>query len=347
MSDIKFKDTAQLPSKFRIKSEMMLEMEKIEPQIFQVKTQEENEKDNDDEPKLTREELIQRSRELRQLRMKESQRSIKSHHQNKIKSKKYHRILKKEKLKQQIKEFEILQKTDPEAALRKIEQLDRSRIEERGLLRHRNTGTWAQNLQVRAKYDKDARKDLAEQIAISREMTAKKKIDESDSDDDDDKAQAANASNDDPFNPWLKVGKSNENSGNEIGEFLSGYRKYWQVRNEKQKELTDYNTNDGNEKENENCAQDNEAKSKENEWNVSVSSKISKCDKIKPKMGKKSKLNAGWIEEDISETSKTISKKKKKEKFNKKQKKKAEIMENIDDLFDNAEDVMREKGKKN
>ena len=65
----------------------------------------------------------------------------------------YHRVLRRERIKQQLKEFEMLQKVDPEAALKQLEQLERTRAEERVSLRHRNTGQWARNKAVRAKYD--------------------------------------------------------------------------------------------------------------------------------------------------------------------------------------------------
>lgn len=357
-SDLKIKDSAHLPSKFRIKSEMMLEMEQIEPQIFQMEKP--TDEPDADEPKLTRDELIQRSRELRQLRIKESQRSAKAHHQNKIKSKKYHRILKREKMRQQIKEFELLQKTDPEAALRKIEQLDRSRVEERAMLRHRNTGTWAKNLQVRAKYDKDARKELADQIAISREMTAKKTIDESDDDDDNDadndEMNGRDATTDsDPFNPWIKVGGGGTTNGNaknnEVGEFLSGYRKYWQERNANEKELAEYNA-------------DEPSTSRESNRNDNIDEQIdesiavhetktgkkTKKTSLKSKAIKKSKLNTGWLEEDITDAAANSTSKKRQKnstKISKKQKKmKTPLVENIDDLFDDAEDAIRLKVQK-
>lgn len=341
-----------MPSKFRIKSEMMLEMEKIEPQIFQMEKPTDDPDSNTDEPKLTREELIQRSRELRQLRIKESQRSAKAHHQNKIKSKKYHRILKREKMKQQIKEFELLQKTDPEAALRKIEQLDRSRIEERANLRHRNTGTWAKNLQVRAKYDKDARKELADQIAISREMTAKKNIDESDDDDDgDNNGNDATATDSDPFNPWIKVGGSGTNGqtkGTEVGEFLSGYRKYWQERNVNEKQLADYKADESTQDDdrNEQMSDDSMSDDEPNE----PARKIKKSS-LKTKAIRKSKVNHGWLEEDISDAASNTTAKKqkkitKKDKVSKKQQKKTQLADNIDDLFDDAEDALRRKGQK-
>lgn len=67
----------------------------------------------------------------------------------------FSRILKKEKLKAQLKEFEELQKKDPEEALKKLEALDKARALERHTLRHKNTGKWAKSKLIRAKYDKD------------------------------------------------------------------------------------------------------------------------------------------------------------------------------------------------
>lgn len=332
-----------MPSQFRIKSDLMLQMEKIQPEIFQIKTPTENTEEAE-EPKLSREEMIQRSRELRALRMKESQKSVKAHHQNKIKSKKFHRILKKEKMKQQIKEFELLQKSDPEAALRKIEQLDRSRIEERANLRHRNTGTWAKNLQVRAKYDKEARKDLAEQIAISREITAKKTIDESDDGDDmtGDNENVMSAS--DPFNPWIiSAGGSNDTGSNEVGDFVSDYRKYWQERNQNEKKLKQYqkesdedepvlqNGNENKHLPNEASQTNGKSKLKKNEKPkpAKVAVKKTKPDKkAKQVIQKKSKVNRGWVEEDTASNEKV------------------EIADNLDDLFDEAEEMRRSKLQK-
>lgn len=312
---------------------MMLEMEEIEPEIFQIGKPDDDAdqaKEDAEQQNLTRAEMIERSRELRQLRIKESQKSAKAHYQNKIKSKKYHRILKKEKMKQQIKEFEQLQKTDPEAALRKIEQLDRTRVEERANLRHRNTGTWAKNLQVRAKYDKDARKELADQIAISRSLTAKVVSDDSD---DDANIDTDIKTNDyDIFNPWLKTDNTTDmNGGNDINSFVSGYKKYWEQRNQ-------------NEREHSKLAKNDDENDKVIECNSSHKSKINsfECenftmDSVKTKKaGKKSKLNLGWIEEDVTET---ISYKKPSTKSTKKIK----IVDNLDDLFDDAEDELKDK----
>lgn len=337
-----------MPSKYRIKSDMMLEMEKIEPEIFQIKNTDEQSAEIEEEPKLTRAEMIERSRELRQLRLREAQKSIKARHQNKIKSKKYHRILKKEKMRQQIKEFELLQKTDPEAALRKLEQLDRSRVEERANLRHRNTGTWAKNLQVRAKYDKDVRKDLADQIAISRELTAKKPIDESS----DEEAETNVSGNDlgyDPFNPWLKSGGSANGAAtaDSVNDFVSGYRKYWQERNQSQQNLKAYR-NSGAENETEEPKIDlfvdvPEPKAKLGKSSKKLVNKTLYSSKTKGNIKKISKLNAGWIEEDIT-TDQNVTSTKGTTKKSKKQKK-AKLVDNLDDLFDEAEEEMRDKFK--
>lgn len=72
----------------------------------------------------------------------------------------YHRLLRSEKTKQQIKDFETLQKTDPEAALKQLEMLEKNRAEERATLRHRNTGKWARNQVIKAKYNKEVSFEL-------------------------------------------------------------------------------------------------------------------------------------------------------------------------------------------
>lgn len=104
---------------------------------------------------LTLKELLEKRKTMAKFRAQESYRHAKAHRQNKIKSKKYHRLLRKEKTKDQIKEFEKLQETDPVAALEKLNTIEKTRAEERASLRHKSTGQWAQNHVVRAKYDKN------------------------------------------------------------------------------------------------------------------------------------------------------------------------------------------------
>lgn len=76
-------------------------------------------------------------------------------------------MLKKEKLKQQLKEFEELQKTNPEEALMKLEALEKGRALERHTLRHKNTGKWAKNKLIRAKYNKAVRISVLNEYIIN------------------------------------------------------------------------------------------------------------------------------------------------------------------------------------
>lgn len=193
--------------------------------------------------KLTREELHARRRELAYLRMRESQKSAKARMQNKIKSKKYHKLLKRQKILDQVKQFEILKKTNPEAALEKLNALEKNRLLERASLRHKNTGTWAKNLQMRAKYDKEVRKDLAEQLAVSRQLTEKKEYTNSEDEEDNKQTTAKIETNVeeffDPFNPWMTL-KPTEKDEPQTKEEEVSWRKYWTERNENEKLLTDH-----------------------------------------------------------------------------------------------------------
>ena len=69
----------------------------------------------------------------------------------------YHRILKKGKAKQALKDFEKLQKVNPAAALEELEKLDKARMMERMSLKHQNSGKWAKSKAIMAKYDMEVR----------------------------------------------------------------------------------------------------------------------------------------------------------------------------------------------
>lgn len=133
---------------------MKTELEQLLPptEVFEVETP--------DTFPLTMEEMVQRRKESAKMRAVQSYKEAKARRQNKIKSKKYHRIMAREKIKKQLKEFELLQKSNPEEALRKLEEIEKARVEERMSLRHKGTGKWAKSKQVRAKYDKDVSKLL-------------------------------------------------------------------------------------------------------------------------------------------------------------------------------------------
>ncbi|XP_059472619.1 U3 small nucleolar RNA-associated protein 14 homolog A [Neocloeon triangulifer] len=181
-----------------------------------------------DEYPLTLEEVLAKRREFGDLKRKSIQQQMKTWRQNKIKSKKFHRILRREKMRQQIKEFEALKEKNPEEALKRLDAIERSRAEERALLRHKNTGSWAKNQQVRAKYNKEVRQVLSKQIELSRELTQKiKKPGDESSDEDDSDAGSALPH---PDLMWSE-GSNKDGKKDEISNFVSGYRKFWEEQN--------------------------------------------------------------------------------------------------------------------
>ncbi|XP_014244568.1 U3 small nucleolar RNA-associated protein 14 homolog A [Cimex lectularius] len=224
--DIVKEDDYKTP--FKEPTELEQEMQKILGTSEVAKEELEKEKEMMD-LNLSLEEMIKRRQMIAKMRARESYRIAKAVRQNKIKSKKYHRILKREKMKKELKEFELLQKTNPEAALEKLERIERARAEERMSLRHRNTGKWARSRAIRAKYDTEARAQLAEQLAKSRDLTKKLNQDTDSDNEEDDTGPADNISSAEKNNPWVKK------SASEINDFISGYRKYWdEVEKEKQ-----------------------------------------------------------------------------------------------------------------
>lgn len=134
-------------SQFRYKTQMMKEIEEINNECFPKAAEEDNDEISGE--LLTLDEMKERRREMARLKLKESQKIAKKRLQGKIKSKKYHRLRKREELKQKLKEFEELKVSNPEAALKELEKIEKQRIQERANLRHKNTGTWAKNMKVK------------------------------------------------------------------------------------------------------------------------------------------------------------------------------------------------------
>lgn len=268
------------------------------------------------EKKLRRDELYARRRELAYLKMRESQKSAKARMQNKIKSKKFHKLQKRQKMLEQMKEFELLQKTNPDAALEKLNALEKNRVMERASLRHKNTGTWAKNLQVRAKYDKDVRKELAEQLAVSRQLTEKKVDTESEDEEAvKDKSNVEEQDDHDPFNPWTKT-KTAGKSKKEDEEEDINWRKYWTERNENEKLLAEHRAE----------LQDAEQEHQENVSQADTKSELKQKKKIKKKKPTVTVEN-GWIVEEIQETSTKNTKKSK----------------SLDEIFEEHEENVRGK----
>ncbi|XP_041982166.1 U3 small nucleolar RNA-associated protein 14 homolog A [Aricia agestis] len=227
----KLEPTKDFLSKMKLKSPLELELEEVDPPP-PMEQEEEEEK-----YPMSYEEMLEQRQNMAKLRAQQSYHAAKAKRQSKIKSKKYHRILKKEKLKQQLKEFEDLQTKNPEEALKKLEELEKARALERHTLRHKNTGKWAKSKLVRAKYDKEVRQQLAEQLSVSRGLTHKtQKAESSDDDADNDENIPDMSLDQDPMNPWM-LKKSNK--PNVDAEFDFGYKKYLKDKMYKQKAESD------------------------------------------------------------------------------------------------------------
>ncbi|NWH24807.1 UT14A protein, partial [Grus americana] len=125
---------------------------------------------------MSLEEARQRRAELQKARVVQSYYEAKARREKKIKSKKYHRVLKKTKRRKALKEFELLHKSDPEAALARLEELEQLRMQERMSLKHQNKGKWARSRAIMAKYDLEARKAMQEQLAKNKELTQKVRV---------------------------------------------------------------------------------------------------------------------------------------------------------------------------
>ncbi|NXI93985.1 UT14A protein, partial [Psophia crepitans] len=115
---------------------------------------------------MSLEEARQRRAELQKARVVQSYYEAKARREKKIKSKK----------RKALKEFELLHKSDPEAALARLEELEQLRMQERMSLKHQNKGKWARSRAIMAKYDLEARKAMQEQLAKNKELTQKVRV---------------------------------------------------------------------------------------------------------------------------------------------------------------------------
>uniref|UniRef100_A0A673UEE5 UTP14A small subunit processome component n=1 Tax=Suricata suricatta TaxID=37032 RepID=A0A673UEE5_SURSU len=125
---------------------------------------------------MSLEEAKMRRAELQRARALQSYYEARARREKKIKSKKYHKVLKKGKAKRALKEFEKLQKDNPTAALEELEKIEKARMMERMSLKHQNSGKWAKSKAIMAKYDLEARQAMQEQLARNKELTQKLQV---------------------------------------------------------------------------------------------------------------------------------------------------------------------------
>ncbi|XP_071114020.1 U3 small nucleolar RNA-associated protein 14 homolog A-like [Haliotis cracherodii] len=127
---------------------------------------------------MSLEEAQERRAELQKYRALLTYKQARAKREKKIKSKKYHRILKKEKLKQEKARLEELQRIDPEAYVEKLQQLDRDRVQERMTLKHRGGSKFAQRQKIYGKYDDRSRDAVQSMIQMNKELTKKTQLEE-------------------------------------------------------------------------------------------------------------------------------------------------------------------------
>ena len=106
---------------------------------------------------LTIEEIRDKQAELSKVKARMFYDQMKNHRINKIKSKAFHRIKKRQRLKNEQDEIDILKETDTEAANELLEEKASKRIKERMDLKHKNTGKWAKMALQHGRGDKSLR----------------------------------------------------------------------------------------------------------------------------------------------------------------------------------------------
>ncbi|RCN50339.1 Utp14 protein [Ancylostoma caninum] len=111
--------------------------------------------------------------QMQKMRALISYREAKYRYAAKIKSKGYHRILKRQKRKQLIKEFDELLVRDPEAAKEKLIELENQRVIERGSLKHRARTKFQQDIVKYAGRDSRAKQVLEEHFRLGRDLKSK------------------------------------------------------------------------------------------------------------------------------------------------------------------------------
>ncbi|XP_071954894.1 U3 small nucleolar RNA-associated protein 14 homolog A-like isoform X2 [Antedon mediterranea] len=162
---------------------------------------------------MSLEEAKARRAELQKARALQSYYESKCKRQKKIKSKKFHRIQKKAKAKEDIKKMQEVMENDPEAANEMMTKIDKTRAQERVSLKHRNTGKWAKSTVRFGKYNLQAREQIQQQLQKSRDLTQKiaeiNKSDEEDQEEGLEGEEGLAPSLTDINNPWFNASAKN------------------------------------------------------------------------------------------------------------------------------------------
>jgi len=186
-----------LVGKFKVETDFEKEMAQVlegtgggEEEMIKAEEQKllGDDEDGDDlgEKRLCMEEYKRRHGELAKMRALLFYEEQKRRHINKIKSKKYRKIRKKKRIRNEEAEDADAMEEDGALAREMEEKAEMDRIKERISLKHKNTSKWAKRVLRRGgAIDGETRKALSEQIRIGDDLR-KKMLGTRDDDDDDD-----------------------------------------------------------------------------------------------------------------------------------------------------------------
>ena len=128
---------------------------------------------------IEEEDVKERIRDLRRLRELTFRTDTKNKRHKKIKSRKYRKILSKEKMRTSVKTLTLDQLKEVSGEYHDTEQLTTQRAEERLTLRHKHLGKWSKMIKKRGAKDPVTRKAIAEQLERHEELKMKMGADES------------------------------------------------------------------------------------------------------------------------------------------------------------------------
>ncbi|XP_018024795.1 U3 small nucleolar RNA-associated protein 14 homolog A [Hyalella azteca] len=201
-----------------------------------IKAKEETPQEKEIREALSLEEVKARNTDAWRLRILRDKIGKKAHLRNKTKSKKYHRELKKDRLKKQAAELENLKKVDPNKALEKLQELEEIRIEERMSLKHKKS-KWATQLQRRANTDKDALAKLQENARLHTELMQKLQQQQEDLQDED---ASSSGDSDDDEDQAETVTKNATPAPGVADQAYIKMKKFWgEYNRQKEEELKD------------------------------------------------------------------------------------------------------------
>ncbi|KAF1329912.1 U3 small nucleolar rna-associated protein, partial [Globisporangium splendens] len=179
---------ASLTSKFSAQTSMEKDVEALlKAGDLSDRTIAKEEQDELAQKKVSKEEVIQRQRELSKMRALMFYEEQKQKRIKKIKSKLYHKIRNNQDKKEAEKQRKQLRELDPELADQLDNEMAEKRAEERMTLKHTNTSKWVKHqLKRGVNADNETRGAIAEQLRRGEELRRKMNTVHSDDEEDDD-----------------------------------------------------------------------------------------------------------------------------------------------------------------